>query len=64
VRSAYPCIEPELRESQDEIALALACKLPRLVTDKDLCGILHVHTEMSDGVDRLEVIAEATRARG
>jgi DNA polymerase (family 10) len=64
VRSAYPCIEPELRESQDEIALALACKLPRLVTDKDLCGILHVHTEMSDGVDTLEVITEATRALG
>ena len=58
------CIEPELREGQDEIALALARKLPRLVTDKDLCGILHAHTDMSDGVDTLEMMVEATRARG
>jgi DNA polymerase (family X) len=59
-----PFIEPELREGQYEITLALAGKLPRLVTDKDLRGILHAHTDMSDGVDTLEVMAETTRARG
>jgi hypothetical protein len=27
-------------------------------------GILHAHTDLSDGVDTLEVMAEATRKRG
>jgi DNA polymerase (family 10) len=59
-----PSIEPELREGGDEIALALKNKLPRLVADKDLRGILHAHTDRSDGVDTLETMVEATRARG
>jgi DNA polymerase (family X) len=59
-----PFIEPELREGTDEVALAVNKALPKLVTDQDLRGILHAHTNLSDGVDTLEVIAEATRARG
>jgi DNA polymerase (family 10) len=59
-----PFIEPELREGTDEIARALKHALPKLVTDQDLRGILHAHTDLSDGVDTLEVMAEATRARG
>ena len=31
---------------------------------EDLRGILHAHTDRSDGVDTLEAMAEATRARG
>jgi DNA polymerase (family 10) len=59
-----PFIEPELREGTDEIALAIQHALPKLVTDQDLRGILHAHTDVSDGIDTLEVMAEATRARG
>jgi DNA polymerase (family 10) len=59
-----PFIAPELREGADEIALALNHALPQLVTDEDLRGILHAHTERSDGVDTLEAMAEATRTRG
>ena len=59
-----PFIEPELREGTDEISLAIKDRMPRLVTDKDLRGILHAHTDRSDGVDTLEAMAEATRARG
>jgi DNA polymerase (family X) len=59
-----PFIEPELREGTDEIALAIKHALPKLVADQDLRGILHAHTDLSDGVDTLEVMAEATRARG
>ena len=59
-----PFIEPELREGTDEVALAMKHALPKLVTDQDLRGILHAHTDLSDGVDTLEVMAEATRARG
>ncbi|HEY7246927.1 MAG TPA: PHP domain-containing protein [Xanthobacteraceae bacterium] len=59
-----PFIPPELREGRDEIARARKGVLPRLVEDGDLRGILHAHTDSSDGVDTLEVMAEATRARG
>ena len=57
-------IEPELREGRGEITLAQKGKLPTLVTDADLRGILHAHTDRSDGVDTLEAMAEATRERG
>jgi DNA polymerase (family 10) len=57
-------IEPELREGRGEVALAAVNKLPKLVTDKDIRGILHAHTDRSDGVNTLEQMAEATRMRG
>jgi DNA polymerase (family X) len=57
-------VPPELREGRGEIARALAGKLPELVTDSDIAGILHAHTDRSDGVDTLETMAEATRIRG
>ena len=59
-----PCIAPELREGLDEIARARHRTLPRLVTVKDLHGVLHVHTDFSDGTNTLEEMAEAARARG
>jgi DNA polymerase (family X) len=59
-----PFIEPELREGRGEIELALKQKLPNLVTDDDLHGILHCHTEASDGIETLETMAMATRQRG
>jgi DNA polymerase (family X) len=61
---ALPFIPPELREGQGEIQRALKRKLPSLVSDKDICDILHAHTDLSDGVDTLGAMAEATRNRG
>jgi len=51
-------VPPELREGRDEIARALVGTLPELVTDSDLAGILHAHTDRSDGADTLETMAE------
>jgi DNA polymerase (family 10) len=59
-----PYIEPELRENQGEIEAALAGKLPRLVSLSDLRGDLHSHSDWSDGHQPIEVMIEATRARG
>lgn len=59
-----PYIEPELREGRGEIQLGLKGKLPQLVTDADLCGILHCHTDASDGTETLETMVNATRKRG
>jgi DNA polymerase (family 10) len=59
-----PFIAPELRETGKEVQLALEDKLPELVIDKDIRGVLHAHTDESDGVDTLEDMAEAARTRG
>jgi len=59
-----PFIDPELREGRGEIETALKGKLPMLVTDQDLRGILHCHTDASDGTETLETMAKATRQRG
>lgn len=59
-----PFIEPELREGRGEIERALRGGLPKLVTDNDLRGILHCHTDASDGTETLETMARATRERG
>jgi DNA polymerase (family 10) len=59
-----PFIEPELREGRGEIERAIKGKLPALVTDREVRGILHAHTDLSDGVDPLEVMAQASRERG
>ena len=57
-------IEPELREGRGEIERAAKHALPRLVGDADICGILHAHTVLSDGVDTLDAMVQATRKRG
>ncbi len=59
-----PFIEPELREDSGEIEAALAGRLPTLVTGADLRGDLHTHSEWSDGMHPIEVMAEACRRRG
>jgi DNA polymerase (family 10) len=55
-----PFIDPELREGRGEIELALKGKLPKLVTDQDLRGILHCHTDASDGTETLEKMRPAS----
>jgi DNA polymerase (family X) len=58
-----PFIEPELREGRGEIEHALTGNLPKLIADRDLRGILHCHTDASDGTETLEAMAKATRRR-
>jgi DNA polymerase (family X) len=57
-------IEPELREDEGEVEAARAGGLPSLITLGDLRGDLHSHSEWSDGVHPIEVMAEAARRRG
>ena len=59
-----PFIEPELREDAGEIEAALAGRLPTLITLADLQGDLHSHSDWSDGVHAIEVMAETARQRG
>ena len=39
-------------------------RLPQLVTNDDIRGLLHCHTDFSDGSNTLQEMADATRARG
>lgn len=50
-------IEPEMREGMNEVELARANKLPVLIEDTDLKGILHNHSTYSDGLNTLEQMA-------
>ncbi len=63
-RLDLPWIPPELREHTGEIAAAMAGRLPRLVTDQDVRGDTHVHSDWTDGVDSIETMARAARDRG
>ena len=57
-------VPPELREGKGEVELAAADRLPSLVTMEDLRGLLHCHTDFSDGGNTLEEMAKATKRRG
>src|SRR4029079_12391709 len=59
-----PFIEPELREDTGEIEAALTGRLPDLVTETDLQGDLHSHSDWSDGAMPVEQMAEFARRRG
>ncbi|GAB3664617.1 helix-hairpin-helix domain-containing protein [Echinicola sediminis] len=50
-------IAPELREGHFEIALAKENKLPKLLEQSDLKGILHNHSTYSDGKHTLKEMA-------
>ncbi|GER87479.1 DNA polymerase/3'-5' exonuclease PolX [Dictyobacter vulcani] len=57
-------VEPELREDTGEIDAAANHKLPRLVQESDLKGVLHAHSTWSDGQNTIREMAEACMARG
>ena len=57
-------IPPTLREDRGEVDAALAGTLPVLVTEADIRGDLHTHTNLTDGVSSLDEMLDAARARG
>ncbi|MBE7465272.1 MAG: DNA polymerase/3'-5' exonuclease PolX [Planctomycetes bacterium] len=59
-----PPIAPELREGLGELEAAEAGKLPKLLEERDLKGILHCHSTYSDGMQSVAQMAEAARALG
>jgi DNA polymerase (family 10) len=63
-RLDLPWIAPEMREDTDVIEVARKGKLPELITVAELRGDTHVHSDWTDGVDSIEVMARAARDRG
>ncbi|MGZ7046163.1 MAG: DNA polymerase/3'-5' exonuclease PolX, partial [Candidatus Aminicenantales bacterium] len=59
-----PWIPPEMREDGGEVELAMAGKLPVLVTCDDIRGDLHVHSDWSDGNVTMAELAKIARGLG
>ncbi len=57
-------VPPELRENTGEVEAALSHSLPGLVTQEEVRGDLHAHTDWSDGTMTVRGLAEAAAARG
>jgi DNA polymerase (family X) len=63
-RLGLPWIAPTLREDRGEIEAALHGELPEVVTEKDIRGDLHTHTDLTDGLAPLEEMVAAAAERG
>lgn len=59
-----PFIAAELREEDWALELALANKLPQLIEESDIKGILHNHSTYSDGLHSLREMATYTQSQG
>jgi len=57
-------VPPELREGRGEVAAAARGALPRLVGAGDIRGVLHCHSDYSDGSATIADMARAARDRG
>jgi DNA polymerase (family 10) len=63
-RLGLPWIPPTLREDRGEVQAALRGELPEVVTEQDVRGDLHTHTDLTDGLAPLEAMVEAAAERG
>ncbi|MFI0811739.1 DNA polymerase/3'-5' exonuclease PolX [Streptomyces echinatus] len=63
-RLGLPWIPPTLREDRGEIEAGLRGELPEVVTERDIRGDLHTHTDLTDGLASLETMVEAAAERG
>ncbi|MFI1733123.1 DNA polymerase/3'-5' exonuclease PolX [Streptomyces acidicola] len=63
-RLGLPWIPPTLREDRGEIEAGLRGELPAVVTESDIRGDLHTHTDLTDGLAPLEEMVAAAAERG
>ncbi|MGZ8378407.1 MAG: DNA polymerase/3'-5' exonuclease PolX [Gemmatirosa sp.] len=63
-RAGLSFVVPELREGRGEVDAASHGALPELVELADLRGVLHCHSQYSDGAASIAEMAAAAHARG
>lgn len=59
-----PWIPPTMREDRGEVEAAAKGELPTVITEADMLGDLHGHTDLTDGVASLDEMVEAAAGRG
>ena len=57
-------IEPELRENRGEITASLNNNLPDLIDLKDIKGDIHIHSNYSDGFEKIKDLADTCEKMG
>ncbi len=57
-------IPPELRENRGEIEASENHRLPRLIEERDIKGIFHVHSSYSDGTNSIRKMVQASKELG
>lgn len=62
--AGLPFVYPEMREGLNEVSLAIQDKLPQLIEFNDMKGVLHNHSNYSDGKNTLREMAEACIEQG
>jgi DNA polymerase (family 10) len=63
-RAGLAYIPPFLRESAEIIELAKRNELPVLIQPADVKGLIHSHSNWSDGATTIEIMATELKARG
>lgn len=63
-KANLPFILPELRESPDILDIAKNNKLPNLIEESDIKGVIHSHSTYSDGINTLKEMAEYSKKLG
>ena len=63
-RLDLPWIPPEIRYGTEEVAAANDGTLPALISQQEIRGDLHMHTQWSDGRDSVEAMVAACRTLG
>ncbi|MBA3557895.1 MAG: DNA polymerase/3'-5' exonuclease PolX [Gemmatimonadaceae bacterium] len=61
---ALQFVEPEMREGYGEVDAASRNALPALITGSDIRGVLHCHSNYSDGTSTIAQMAAAAKSRG
>lgn len=64
IKKGLPYIPPFLREHAGVLQLAQQNNMPDVIQQKDIRGIIHTHSNWSDGGDTIEAMAEGAIARG
>jgi DNA polymerase (family 10) len=59
-----PYLEPELREEEYFLQLAMKGQIPDLVEEENILGVVHNHTTYSDGLHSLEEMASYIKEQG
>ncbi|WP_217604691.1 DNA polymerase/3'-5' exonuclease PolX [Chitinophaga sp. GbtcB8] len=63
-KAGLDVIEPCMRNGGLALDLAKRKQLPTLISPEDIKGIIHSHSQWSDGVNTLEEMATAAKAKG